>query len=140
MARHQGRRRRKGAVVIEFALVVPFLCLIVIGIIDFSRAYSQLNTVNASLREAARYGSALSRPDTLHAAIKGEAVRFSSTFGRAMAPADIQVYSDADSVRVWVTDYPITLPTLGPFLRVAGLETLYVDRAATFRWERVGAP
>ena len=125
---------------VEFALVVPFLCLIVVGISDFSRAYSQRNTVNASLREAARYGSALSFPDTMHAAIKNEAVRFSGTFGRAMAPGDIQVFSDPDSVRVWVNDYPIVLNTLGPFLRIAGLETLYVDRAATFRWERVGAP
>lgn len=140
MARRSFGKKRDGAVVIEFALVVPFLFLIVIGIIDFSRAYSQLNTINASLREAARYGAALSRPDTSYAQIKGEAVRFSTTFGRPMNPADIQVSDDGYEVRVWVDNYPIDLPTLGKFLGVVGLDTLRVDRAVSFRWERTGMP
>jgi hypothetical protein len=136
--RHPHQRRRRGAIIIEFALVVPLLFLIVIGIIDFSQAYAQLNTINASLREAARYGAALARPDTLYAQIKGEAVRFSTAFGRTIDTTQVSVFSDADSVRVWVTNYPVTLPTLGPFLKVAGLDTLRVTRAATFRWERTG--
>ena len=49
--------KRIGAVIVEFALVVPFLFLIVFGIIDFSRAYAQLNNINSSLREGARYGT-----------------------------------------------------------------------------------
>jgi hypothetical protein len=140
MARRHLTKKRKGAVIVEFALVVPFLCLIVIGIIDFSQAYSQLNTINASLREAARYGAAVARPDTLYPVIKGEALRFSTAFGRPMDTSLVTVYHDAYEVRVSVTNYPITLPTLGPFLGIAGLDTLRVARAASFRWERTGMP
>jgi hypothetical protein len=136
----QHERKRKGAVTVEFALVVPFLLLIVVGIIDFSRAYSQLNTINASLREAARYGAAVSRPDTLYPVIKGEALRFSTAFGRPIDTSLVTVFSDAYEVRVSVASYPITLPILAPFLKVAGLDTLRVARAASFRWERTGMP
>ena len=54
------RRRlvaRRGAVIVEFALVVPFLALIVFGVIDFSRAYGQMNALDSALREGARFGS-----------------------------------------------------------------------------------
>ena len=48
---------RRGAVIVEFALVVPFLALIVFGVIDFSRAYGQMNALDSAIREGARYGS-----------------------------------------------------------------------------------
>ena len=140
MRRRNVVKKRKGAVIVEFALVVPFLLLIVIGIIDFSRAYAQLNTINASLREAARYGAAVSRPDTLYPTIKGEALRFSTAFGRPIDTSLVTVFNYLYEVRVSVTNYPITLPTLGPFLGIAGLDTLRVTRAASFRWERTGMP
>jgi Flp pilus assembly protein TadG len=140
MSRFPRFRRRRGAVIVEFALIMPFMLLIVVGIIDFSRAYAQLNTINASLREAARYGAALSRPDTSYKQIKGEAYRFSSAFGRAMDTSRVSVNYDGFQVAVSVTNYPITLPTLGGFLRVSGLDTLRVSRDVSFRWERTGMP
>jgi Flp pilus assembly protein TadG len=140
MSRFARFRRRRGAVIVEFALIMPFMLLIVVGIIDFSRAYSQLNTINASLREAARYGAALSRPDTSYKQIKGEALRFSGAFGRQMDTSKVTVTYDGFQVAVSVTNYPITLPTLGGFLRVSGLDTLRVSRDVSFRWERTGMP
>jgi len=71
-------RKRVGAIIVEFALVVPFLFLIVFGIIDFSRAYAQLNNINSSLREGARYGAA-QKLRTL-SDIRKEIDRFSSTW------------------------------------------------------------
>ena len=140
MSRFLRFRRRRGAVIVEFALIMPFMLLIVAGIIDFSRAYSQLNTINASLREGARYGAALSRPDTSFKQIKGEVRRFSAAFGPVMDTSKVTVTSDGLQVVVSVANYPITLPTLGGFLRVAGLDTLRVNRTVSFRWERVGMP
>ena len=140
MSRFLRFRRRRGAVIVEFALIMPFMLLIVAGIIDFSRAYSQLNTINASLREGARYGAALSRPDTSFKQIKAEVRRFSAAFGQAMDTSKVTVTSDGLQVVVSTSNYPITLPTLGGFLRVAGLDTLRVNRTVSFRWERVGMP
>jgi Flp pilus assembly protein TadG len=126
------RRQRRGAVIVEFALVVPFLFLIVFGIIDFSRAYAQLNNINSSLREGARFGAAQKNPTV--ASIQDEVIRFSTTWGNPLIRAEIDV-AIGDDITVSVTDYPITLPTLGGFLNLAGRQ-ITVSRAVTYRWER----
>jgi Flp pilus assembly protein TadG len=134
-------RKRRGAVIVEFALIVPFMLLIIAGIIDISRAYAQLNTINASLREGARYAAALSRPDTSFKEIKTEIRRFSAAFGTPMDTSAVTITTDAYQVAVAVTNYPISIPTLGTLLRGAGLtDVLQVSRTVSFRWERTGMP
>ncbi|WP_422933873.1 TadE/TadG family type IV pilus assembly protein [Sinomonas sp. P47F7] len=39
---------------VEFALVVPFLLLIIVGIVEFSRIYNVQITLNQAAREASR--------------------------------------------------------------------------------------
>jgi Flp pilus assembly protein TadG len=125
-------RRRRGAIIVEFALVVPLLFLIVFGIIDFSRAYAQLNNINSSLREGARFGAAQKVQDV--AAIKAEILRFSTTWANPLNMNLVNVTA-GDDIVVSVTDYPIDLPTLGGFLNIAGKQ-IKVSRTVTFRWER----
>lgn len=48
------RLRERGAVAVEFALVVPFLLLIIVGIVEFSRIYNVQITLNQAAREASR--------------------------------------------------------------------------------------
>jgi Flp pilus assembly protein TadG len=130
-----GRRllgKRIGAVIVEFALVVPFLFLIVFGIIDFSRAYAQLNNINSSLREGARYGAAMKAPDAN--TIKAEVWRFSNTWANPLDTSKVSVIT-GDSIIVYVTNYPITLPTLGGFLRISG-NSINATRRVSYRWER----
>src|SRR4051812_46422175 len=103
-------RRRRGAVIVEFALVVPFLFLIVFGIIDFSRAYAQLNNINSPLREGARFGAAQKTP-TIND-IKAEVWRFSNTWANPLDTSRVNVVIN-DDITVSVTNSPITLPTLG---------------------------
>lgn len=129
----RSRRKRRGAVIVEFALVVPFLFLIVFGIIDFSRAYAQLNNINSSLREGARYGAAMEVPTV--DAIKAEITRFSSAWGNPINTALVTVNVGPPDIVVSVTNYPITLPTLGAFLNIAGRQ-ITVSRTVSFRWER----
>ena len=62
----QTKRRQKGAVLVEFALVLPLLLLILFGIIEFSLLlYDKAVITNAS-REAARSGIVYTmlRPDS----------------------------------------------------------------------------
>lgn len=125
-------RQQDGAVIVEFALVVPFLFLIVFGIIDFSRAYAQLNNINSSLREGARFGAAQKTPTVNE--IKAEVDRFSRTWANPLDTSQVDVLI-GDDIVVSVTDYPITLPTLGGFLNIAG-RSIKASRAVSFRWER----
>jgi len=133
--------KRIGAIIVEFALVVPFLFLIVFGIIDFSRAYAQLNNINSSLREGARIGAAMKLPT--EAAVRAEVLRFSTAWAN---PLDVtQVHcspcggTPGSNVEVYVTNYPVTLPTLGGFLNIAGRQ-ITVSRRLSYRWERAGSP
>lgn len=125
-------RKRRGAIIVEFALVVPLLFLIVFGIIDFSRAYAQLNNINSSLREGARFGAAQKTP--VADDIKAEIDRFSRNWANAIDTSLVTVTIN-DNITVSVTNYPITLPTLGGFLNLAG-KKVNASRTVSFRWER----
>jgi hypothetical protein len=128
-------RRDEGATVVEFALVAPLLFLIVFGIIDFSRAYARLNTMNAAMREGARYGAALARPDTSLGLIKAEVARYSSVWGLTLDTSSsvMSATFDGYQVQVSVNDYPI--PLITP-LKFISLDSLRVTRTVGFRWER----
>ena len=50
-----GRRRgQRGAAAVEFALVVPVLLILVMGIIEFGRAYYVQTTISSAAREGVR--------------------------------------------------------------------------------------
>jgi hypothetical protein len=53
----QRNRKQKGQSLVEFALVVPFLLLLVVGTIELGRAYFTYNTLSKAVREGARYVS-----------------------------------------------------------------------------------
>ena len=56
-----GKRRRtrtqSGAVVVEFALVVPFLAMLLIGLVTTGMTYSDHLAVSNAVREGARFGA-----------------------------------------------------------------------------------
>ncbi|MCP4436162.1 MAG: pilus assembly protein [Actinomycetia bacterium] len=52
----QPRPCERGAQLVEFALVVPIFLLLVLGIIDFSVAFNDYNSVRAGVSEGARQG------------------------------------------------------------------------------------
>ncbi len=54
---HHLTSREHGQSIIEFALVMPFLVLILLGIIDLSRAYQTYVVVTNASREGARWGA-----------------------------------------------------------------------------------
>jgi Flp pilus assembly protein TadG len=48
------RRDDRGAAMVEFAIVLPVLLLILLGIIEFGRAYNAQVSIQAAAREGAR--------------------------------------------------------------------------------------
>lgn len=55
--RGNGIRRDRGAVAVEFGLLLPLLMLIVLGIIDFGRMLNAQETLTQAAREGARLAS-----------------------------------------------------------------------------------
>ena len=55
-ASRQGRGRRKGAAVVEFAIVAPVLFLLVFGMIEYGRMLMVQQTLTNASREGARKG------------------------------------------------------------------------------------
>jgi Flp pilus assembly protein TadG len=57
-----GNKREDGASLLEFAVAMPLLLLLVLGIIEFGFVLAQMNEIRHGAREGARY-AAVSRPD-----------------------------------------------------------------------------
>ena len=55
-------RHQRGAIAVEFAIVLPLLLLIVGGIIEFGRVYSQFQVFNGAAREGARCAAVQATP------------------------------------------------------------------------------
>lgn len=65
-------KREKGQSLVEFALVLPILLLLILGIVDFGMAFYGLVTVNTAAREGARRGvlEGKDKDDVINAAYK----------------------------------------------------------------------
>lgn len=54
---HRSSTEERGAVAVEFALLLPLLVVILFGIIQFATTYHRQQGIHASAREGARLGS-----------------------------------------------------------------------------------
>jgi Flp pilus assembly protein TadG len=128
-------RQRKGAAILEFALVVPILFMMVWGIISFSRAYQRMNALTAALREGARSASTMDSIRTVPnrtTSVKNTITNFSSAFGYTVDVTQVSVSTTANDVTVSVTNYPI----FSGISFLGGLSSITITRQATFRCER----
>jgi Flp pilus assembly protein TadG len=66
------RTRRRGQAMVEFALVLPILLVLLIGIVEFGRAWNEHQVITAAAREAARK-AAISDEDVTEAEVRAAA-------------------------------------------------------------------
>ena len=62
--RHRRTDGQRGAVIVEFALVLPLLVSLTFGIVEFSSAYHASSTLSDATRAGGRVGSALATEPT----------------------------------------------------------------------------
>lgn len=128
------QRDERGALVVEFGLIVPILFLLVFGIVDFGRAYFTMNNLAAAVREGARYGAVLPEPwaGTWPDAIKQRVVDFSYSFGGAkLAAPNVTVSADQDEGTLTVTA-TYTFRTITPLVNLIGLDAIPMTQTAVF--------
>lgn len=132
-------RDERGTALVEFAIVVPMLLVLILGIIDFGRMMAVSGGLAAAVRDGARMAATASDPSnpTQQAAVKTRVINaFQSFGGPALQTGNIAVSLDntAGNVTVAVTGY--TYVPITPVMRMIGAGTLNFSRSATFRWER----
>jgi Flp pilus assembly protein TadG len=106
MTRTRGER---GAAVIEFALVLPILVLLVLGIMEFGRAYHVQTTISGAAREGARVMALQSDSAAAQAAAQSAAQPLAVSVGQInVSPSSCTTSDDVVTVTV---SYPLTFLT-----------------------------
>lgn len=99
-------KSEKGQSLVEFALIVPVLILLLLGIIDFGRIFHAYLTIDHAGREAARAASIGKNV----AEIKSVAVNKASSIG--LTSGQVQVVTGPSGTDATITiSYPITFLT-----------------------------
>ena len=68
------KTKERGAVAVEFALVAPVLVMLLLGIMEFGRAYNTQVTLSSAAREGARVMAIGNSPSAARTAAKNAAV------------------------------------------------------------------
>jgi Flp pilus assembly protein TadG len=116
-------RSESGAQIVEFALVVPFLLMLIAGIIDVARLFQSFEVATNAAREGARLASLPGYDLNGYATAKGRVTAYMAVGGAtgahatAITPVVIPVGggATADGVQVTVT-YTHDFILLGPVI------------------------
>jgi Flp pilus assembly protein TadG len=120
----------RGQAMVEFALVLPALMVLMLGIFEFGRAVYTSNALTNAAREGARYGI-INPTDT--SGIQAHAIE--TAVGLSLAPASVTVTcpdgnqcTPGNRIRVLVNyDFEIATPVAGPHLALSGSATMTIQ-------------
>jgi Flp pilus assembly protein TadG len=106
----EGLRKERGATAVEFALIVPLLIMLVIGIAEFGHAFQVQGTLSAAAREGVRLMALQNDPAAARATVRNAASSLNPgiTDGQiTITPASCPVINGGStSVRLTI-DYPM---------------------------------
>jgi Flp pilus assembly protein TadG len=118
-------RRRTGAELVEFALVLPMLLLVIVGIFDFGFLFRDFGVITNAAREGARIG-VLTGYSTADVQARANSYLTAAGLDAGQASTDVAVEdllvggtSTVRVVRVTVT-YPHAFSLLGPIAGLVG--------------------
>ena len=143
----RGLRSERGAALVEFALVVPFLMIMMCATIDFGLCVWTLNNLTTAVREGGRYGAVLDGPTwaanggaTAQAAVRDRVYKYIVLMNTGLTSAQINALitvtnpdPTTKNITVRITNYPYRPVT--PLASLMGLQTINLNRTAIFRHE-----
>ncbi len=131
MMRRGFSSHNRGQALLEFALILPLLLLLLLGIAEFAMAVLAYNTLADAVRQGARYG--ITHPaDT--AAIEAVARDATDWLDQDALTFTIVLNSTADMLSV-TADYDLHLITSVIIEAVGGNPTLHLRAVSTMRIE-----
>ena len=106
----EGPRTERGATAVEFALIVPLLIVLVLGIVEFGHAFQVQGTLSAAAREGVRLMALQNDPAAARAAVRNAATSLEPGITDAqivISPVSCPVLNGGStSVRLTIT-YPM---------------------------------
>ena len=116
----ESKSKELGAVAVEFALILPIFLALILGVVEFGRAFSIQVSMAEGAREAARYMAIHYTETGALAAAKQKAISGAEPIVK-LKTGEIDISScapegDAVVLIAAKTDYLTGLPTLLPFL------------------------
>ncbi len=117
-----------GQSLVEFALILPFLLLILVGIVEVSRLWETANILTSAAREGARV-AAVTAPDPNQVRNAAQNVL---TAGN-ISGATITTSGPNDDREVTVTVRLNYVPVVRSF--IPGLNNIQITRSTTMLWE-----
>ena len=119
----------KGASAVEFALILPILMLLILGIIQFGFIFFHYISITHAAREGARWAALGEDNASVRAKVKNSAP------GLVLNDSDISINPVGESVTVRVQyGSPIIAPFIGDVMGVSGTD-IELSNAATQRIE-----
>jgi Flp pilus assembly protein TadG len=132
------RGRRRGQALVEFALIVPMLLLLVLGVVEFGRAWNVYQTLTDAAREGARTAVLARTPinaDTVSA--KANAIMISAGLDTASAVKTLSAgFKQTGQNTTFSISYPYTLQWLSGLMGWTGAQASFnMNTSVTFRNE-----
>ena len=132
MTRRRNDPQARGAVVVEFALVTLLLILLLMGVVEFGRAWYTVHMLSSAAREGARVGAMLGGRDDREAAIRARIAEVLTPTGVDEVTVNIQLSGGyGQPLRVEIErDFDTVAARLLP-----GLDELRLRGSAVFNQE-----
>lgn len=133
---HLARRDDRGAAAVEFALILPILLVLVLGIVQFGLTFTQWLEMVSAAREGARWGSLSYSAADIRAKVKAAAPGLDPPLTDTqitVTPPD-PVNHPGDAVTVSISYSTPVLPIIGPIMGQSG-PTMSLTASAVNRIE-----
>ncbi|MEZ4634585.1 MAG: pilus assembly protein [Caldilineaceae bacterium] len=116
------KRSELGQSIVEFAIVVPFVVLLTLGVVDLGRVIFLNTMFSAAVQEGAREGAVTANFTRIQQAVEGELV--------GVAPGDVVISIERTEVYTEVGITYVFVPVTPMLSTIVGTDGLLLERAA----------